>query len=159
MVKIEVRKERFLRRIPPAALAIAAASMLLTGCGDRLSQVSGQITLDGQPVYARDGVMATVMFQPVGGGAAAVGRLDQDGRYRISTGAQTGLAPGEYVATCAINRLIPSTTGGAASAQAMSDPKYADSKTSGFKFNVQPGDNEFDLALESAGKPGTGRGG
>jgi hypothetical protein len=129
------------------------------GCGDRLSQVSGDITLDGQPVAAKDGVMATIMFQPVAGGPAAVGRLDQQGRYHISTGAQSGLTPGEYVATCAINKLIPSTTGGAASAKAMSDPKYADSKTSGFRFTVKPGDNEFDLALESSGKTTASRGG
>jgi hypothetical protein len=142
-----------------ASLGVVTACLALAGCGDRLSTVSGAITLDGQPVMAKDGVMATIMFQPVTGGAAAVGRLDSEGRYHISTGAQTGLTPGDYVATCAINQLIPSTTGGAASAKALSDPKYADSKTSGFQFTVTPGDNEFDLALTSAAKTAAGRGG
>jgi hypothetical protein len=147
-------KGRFVR-----SLAVVVSCLALSGCGDQLSQVSGMVTLDGQPVQAKDGVMATIMFQSVAGGAAAVGRLDEEGRYHISTGSQTGLTPGEYVATCAINKLIPSTTGGAASAKAMSDPKYADSSTSGFKFNVEPGDNEFDLALESADKAAPNRGG
>src|SRR4051794_20647059 len=97
-------------------LAAAIAGLALAGCGEKFSQVSGIVTLDGQPVAAREGVTATIMFQPASGGAAAVGRLDQNGRYHISTGAQSGLKPGEYVATCSINRLIPSTTGGAASA-------------------------------------------
>jgi len=140
-------------------LAVAVVCLALTGCGEKFSQVSGVVTLDGQPVAAKEGVTATIMFQPASGGAAAVGRVDQNGRYHIATGAQSGLKPGEYVATCAINKVIPSTTGGAASAKPLSDPKYADAKTSGFKFTVQPGQNEFDLALTSAGKAATARGG
>jgi hypothetical protein len=153
-----MRRKPISRTALPALLAVAALCAALTGCGDQLSQVSGAITLDGQPVLAKDGVMATIMFQPAAGGTAAVGRLDSEGRYHIATGAQSGLTPGDYVATCAINKLIPSTTGGAASAKAMSDPKYAQSATSGFRFTVKPGDNEFDLALQSA-KSATNRGG
>ena len=153
-----MRTQRRSRPNLSASLAVAATFLVLPGCGDRLSQVSGAVTLDGQQVFAKDGVMATIMFQPASGGPSAVGRLDQDGRYHISTGAQAGLTPGEYVATCAINKLIPSTTGGAASAKGMSDPKYANSNTSGFKFTVRPGNNEFDLALESAGKSAANRG-
>jgi hypothetical protein len=135
-----------------------ACSALVAGCGNGMSQVSGAITLDGQPLYARDGVTATVMFQPTGGGAAAVGKLDRDGKYHISTGSQSGLRPGDYVATCAVNKVIASTDGGAASAKGMSDPKYSDSKTSGFAFTVRPGNNEFDLALESLKKAGDAEG-
>jgi hypothetical protein len=138
---------------------IAVASLSFAGCGERISQVSGVLTLDGQPVAAKDGVTATILFQPTAGGAPAAGILDQSGRYHISTGARSGLKPGEYVATCAINRLIPSSNGGAASAKPLSDPKYADAKTSGFQFAVQPGKNEFDLALTSLPKVATGRGG
>lgn len=111
--------------------------------------MSGAITLDGQPVQARDGVMGTVMFQPVTGGVPAVGRLDAEGRYHIATGAQSGVTPGDYIVTCALNKVTASTDGGAASAKGLSDPKYSDSKTSGFAFTVKSGDNEFDLALQS----------
>jgi hypothetical protein len=149
---------RCLLRRPLTSLATIAACLALAGCGEKFSQVSGAVTLDGQPVTATDGVMATIMFQPASGGAAAVGRLDQNGRYHISTGAQSGLRPGAYVATCAVNKVIASTTGGAASAKPLSDPKYADAKTSGFRFTVQPGKNEFDLALTSPSKTAAGHG-
>lgn len=139
-----------------AAIAAGVLCLAVVGCGANPSSVSGVITLDGQPVQARDGVMATIMFQPVSGGPPAVGRLDAEGRYTIATGSQEGLTPGDYVATCAINKLSPSPDGISASAKAMSDPKYSNSKTSGFTFTVKPGDNEFDLALESPkkGRPG-----
>ncbi len=141
-----------------SAALLAAWATCLSGCGSGLSDVSGAITLDGQPVQARDGVTATVMFQPLAGGPPAVGKLDAEGRYHIATGSQSGLTPGEYAVTCAINKVIPSTNGGAASAKGMSDPKYSDSKTSGFSFTVKPGSNEFDLALESPKKAGSARG-
>lgn len=141
---------RFSLTFSRALIGISALCALTTGCGNGLGQVSGTITLDGQPLVCRDGVMATVMFQPASGsGVSAVGHLDAEGRYQVMSGSQAGLAPGEYAVTCAVNQVIPSTTGGDASGKALSDPRFANGQTSGLRFTVQPGANEFNLAIES----------
>jgi hypothetical protein len=133
----------------------AIASMLLAatalcGCGRNLSQVSGVVTLDGQPLRGGDDVRATVCFQPSSGsGTVAMGLLDEHGRYRLSSGSQEGVVPGEYVVTFSASQLVRSTDGRAAGGRRITDASYADAKTSGFKFTVEPGQNEFDLALNS----------
>jgi len=75
----------------PSAFAISALVVLFSGaCGGSdsydLAPVSGQVTLDGQPLPG-----ALVNFQPVGGGGTAspgpgsVGRTDEQGRYALET--------------------------------------------------------------------------
>lgn len=65
------------------------------GCGDsrpRLAPVSGSITYKGNAVEA-----GTVTFYPVSGGRPAIGRIETDGSYRMSSFSPgDGVAPGEY---------------------------------------------------------------
>jgi len=130
--------------------AACASVVLFSGCGPKVGQVTGQVSLDGQPLLGSNGVVATVVFRPTSGsGPSAVGAVDADGRYTLYTGSTTGVQPGEYVVTCTANQLIPGADGGAASGKTLSDPKFADSKTSGFAFTVVPGHNEFDIPVES----------
>lgn len=143
------------RSLSHFAAAIVALGLLglLSGCGNGLAEVSGVVTLDGQPLRGGQGVVATVMFQPVSGsGSPGVGNVDPDGRYKLFTGVRPGAAPGEYVVTCSATQVIPSNDGGAASGKALTDPKYASAQTSGLACSVRPGDNTFDIALESAKK-------
>jgi hypothetical protein len=123
----------------------------LAGCGDGLADVSGTVTLDGQPLRGGSGVRVTVFFQPVSGSSSgAVGIVDGNGRYQLSTGAKEGVVPGEYVVTCSATKIIPSKVpGGAASGRRLTDPKYANAKTSGLQFTIESGDNEFNIPLES----------
>jgi hypothetical protein len=131
-------------------IAISALVLALSGCGNGLAQVSGVVTLDGQPLRGGNDVRATVHFQPTSGsGAAAVGLVDENGRYRLSSGSQEGVAPGEYVVTCSATQLVRSNDGHAAGGRRITDPAYANAGTSGFKFTVAPGKNEFNLALNS----------
>src|SRR5262245_11309935 len=47
--------------------AVGAASLLflaLSGCGSKLAQVTGVVTVDGQPLRGGNDVRATVVFQP-----------------------------------------------------------------------------------------------
>jgi hypothetical protein len=122
----------------------------LAGCGKNLAQVSGTVTVDGQPLRSVDGVKATVYFQPENGGPSGVGPIDAEGQYTLSTGSQDGVPPGEYLVTCSATRIISSSTpGGTPTGKRITDPKYASAKTSGLRFSVKEGDNQFDIALES----------
>jgi hypothetical protein len=139
-----------------APLSVVPTCIFLTGCGNGLATVSGQVTLDGQPIHGGNGdVRVTVQFQPAGGsGSSPIGLADENGNYTLGTGSQTGISPGEYVVTCTVAELTRSkdsnvTTG----VRRVSDPKYANAKTSGLKFTVQPGKNEFNIPMESPKTP------
>lgn len=134
-----------LRQILAVALCLSMA-----GCGSDLVQVSGFVTQNGKPLRGGESIRATVVFQPVSGtGATAMGIVDENGEYFLSTGSQDGIKPGEYIVTCSASELIPSkdphgTPGG----RRISDPKYASAQTSGLRFTVQPGNNEFNITLD-----------
>jgi hypothetical protein len=146
-----------IRTIPwriAAALAASAACLALSGCGNGLAQVSGQVTVDGQPLRSSEDVRVVVQFQPVSAaGTTSVGLVDENGNYVLGTGSQTGIPPGEYYVCCSGTELIRAkgsrdVQGG----RAIADPKYASAKTSGLKFTVQPGKNEFSIPLTSPPK-------
>jgi len=143
---------RFCMRAQRLAACFVLGSALLatiSGCGNSLSKVSGQVTMAGEPIAGGDGVRATVYFYPEGGiGTPAIGILDSDGRYEIATGSQTGMEPGAYVVTISATQIIPSKGGGAPSGRRITAPKYGDPKQSGFRVEVGKGSNEFDFDLE-----------
>lgn len=149
---LSVRSITSARRIVCFAV-IAILCSALSGCGNGLAQVSGQVMLDGQPVRGgAGGTRVTVQFQPANGvGSTAIGLADENGNYTLATGSQDGIPPGEYVVTCSASELIQKA-GAAAGSRPISDPKYANAKTSGLKFTVQPGSNEFNIPLESPAK-------
>jgi hypothetical protein len=132
-------------------IAVVALLAPFSGCGNGLADVSGTVTLDGAPLRGGNDVRATVYFQPASGsGAAAVGILDESGRYTLSTGSEEGAAPGDYVVTFTATQIIPSKEpGGTPSGRRITDLKYANAKTSGLQFTVQSGNNEFNIPLES----------
>jgi major membrane immunogen (membrane-anchored lipoprotein) len=80
--------------------AVAAASLLIVGCGDdglgERHKVSGTVTYKDQPVAA-----GSISFFPAGGGSAdqrgATGVI-KDGYYSLSTqGDDDGAFPGDYL--------------------------------------------------------------
>jgi len=151
---LRMRVSRFFK-----LFTVIASAMVANGCGNDLAQVTGVVTVDGQPLRGGGDVRVTVIFQPsTGNGRVAVGLANADGEYRLSSGSEQGVVPGDYVVTCSAIELVRTPGGGAAGARAITDPSYANSRTSGFRFTVQPGKNEFDLALDSrAGAPARGR--
>ena len=120
---------------------------VVSGCGSGLAQISGVVTVDGQPLRGGAGdTRVTVQFQPAGGvGSSAIGLADENGVYSLGTGAKTGIPPGDYLVSCSASRLVPGQGG----ARRITDPKYANAKTSGLTCTVQPGRNEYDIALVS----------
>lgn len=141
------------KRPPAVGLLFLCAGLLatVTGCGSPLAKVTGQITLDGEPIAAGEDVRATVYFYPQGGvGAPAVGLLDEQGRYEIATGSKSGIMPGAYVVAVSATKIIPAKQPGEApTGRPFTSRKYADPQQSGLNAEVQSGSNTFDFSLES----------
>lgn len=138
---------------PRAACSILVMSVALTGCGNGLSSVSGDLTLDDQPLAGSDRVRATIMFYPESGGAPAAALADESGGYVLSTGAQDGLAPGNYlVIVSATESSPPAVAGGTPSKRVLTPEKYANPKQSGLRAEVKPGRNTFNFDLKSDAK-------
>lgn len=137
-----------------SSLLFMTASLATSGCGSQQTTVTGTVTLDGQPLAIGTAQRGTVVFQPVDGGAVATGMIDQYGKYRVSTGAGVGLAPGKYVITVRAVEVIPATeetvepTG-----RPLTPAVYAAAGTSGFAFEIVPGENTCDVALRSDAGP------
>jgi hypothetical protein len=123
----------------------------VSGCGDGLAKVSGQVTLDGQPLRAEPGkIRVSIRFQPADGvGPVAVGLADENGNYTLGTGSKTGIVPGDYLVTCSASETLKNQK---ALARELTDPRYGDVKTSGLRFTVQSGRNQFDIPLTSSAK-------
>lgn len=149
MQRIDGRSIRITQRLTGIGFVVFAL-IACHGCGNGLADVSGKVTMDGRPLCKSEDVRVTVTFQPAsGGGRVATGLVDESGEYRLSSGSQVGVVPGEYLVTCSATQLVRGQDGGVTGGRSLTDPKYANSKTSGFKYTVTPGSNQFDLAVNS----------
>jgi hypothetical protein len=125
----------------------------IVGCGSGLASVSGTVTLDGQPIAGGAEVRGTVTFtRPDGSGVPAVGVLDENGRYELSTGGQKGVPPGSYQVAIVATRIIIPEPGATPSGRPITPRQYASAKTSGLTAEVTTGDNTHDFPLESRNK-------
>jgi hypothetical protein len=79
------------RRVSRLLLGLALA-LLLAGCGQRLAEVRGRVTFQGQPVSGG----ATVLFCNNAQGTHIVAKLDKDGNYRVEMAEGYGLPPARY---------------------------------------------------------------
>lgn len=138
-------------RCPTAGWAIVGLAMLLAvGCGRHAAKVSGSVTLGGRPL--KSGV---VSFTPAKGGSSAYGNIGSDGRYRLQTGAETGLDPGEYKVTVAANATPEEAAamgfkvGREGIMPLLTPQKYADVSTTPLSATVKSGSQEIDLVVES----------
>jgi hypothetical protein len=139
------------RRSFTAWNAICLIAFACGGCSNGLSSVGGTVTLDGKPLQAGGEVNGTVTFQPASGqGTIGYASIDQNGRFQVASGAQSGLLPGEYVVTCQVLQMIPpSQPGHPPTPKSITPKRYASTADSGFRFTVEPGANEFELAMTS----------
>lgn len=71
-------------------MILATSVILLSGCGDAIQRVgvSGQVTLDGQPLE-----QGSITLLPLQGGPSAGGKI-VDGSFEIDK--QAGPSPGDY---------------------------------------------------------------
>ena len=131
------------------SFSLILASLVIAGCDNNSASVSGTVTLDGVLVEGGPELYGTVAFyREGGGGAPAIGIIDDAGRYELATGNKQGLEPGNYMVGVAVKKILPpAEPGGLTRPQRLSDEKYAKPEKSGFRADVQPGDNTFDFAL------------
>jgi hypothetical protein len=139
-------KERFL------LAALSLATLIVTGCGNGLANVSGAVTLDGQAITVADKYGTVTFSRESGGGAPAVGIMDETGHYTLKTGALDGIEPGTYRVAIAVKKVTPPTQrDGLSTATLITPTKYSNSQQSGFRSEVKAGRNTVDFALSSKG--------
>ena len=123
-----------------------AVLLALIGCSKYESSVYGLVKLDGELLDH-----GTVKFAPTEPGPAAYGMIDDDGKYQMNTGRESGLAAGEYRVTVACTEETASTWEGPGPpppGKPIVPPWYNDPRMSGLKFEVTPGRNEINLELK-----------
>lgn len=134
--------------------SLAAALLALAGCSSENPEtykVIGKIVYDGQPV--KSGV---VQLLPEGGGNSAIGNLQPDGTFQLTTFKQNdGACPGTYTVTI---QAMPEEDADdpmsglpgmefAGSGKPPVPLKYENPETSDLKVNVNKGENSLELVL------------
>jgi hypothetical protein len=95
-----------------AALIACLLCAFVAGCGadDNLVPVEGRVLLQGQPLRGLSGSVTFVPDSSKGNASStgAVGEIDAEGRYRLSTRGKPGAAPGWYKV---VVTAVPAGTG------------------------------------------------
>jgi hypothetical protein len=143
----------FCPRFGVAILSLSAL-VLIAGCGKSSGNVSGKVTLDGQPLKGG----GTVTFQGSKGGVS--GTISPEGSYTISNvppgEVKITLAPG--MATGAVASATPGDPGKMQPPKTLAPPapvlphgnipeKYTKPETSGLTYTVKSGNQTFDIPL------------
>jgi hypothetical protein len=119
--------------------AVWTAAILLAGCSNGLNEVTGKVTLDGQPVR---GLQVQFVPNDPSMGTTAIGYTQADGTYKLHyPGSKTGAPPGEYTVR------ITGGEGGEPGQQRRVAPRY--NSQSKLTATVKPGPNTFDFEVAS----------
>jgi hypothetical protein len=127
---------------------LLALLVCLAGCGQgKTVPVNGQVKLkDGSDVSVLKGYSLT--FEPEGGKTSAVGEINADGTFQLSTfGANDGAEPGTY--RVAINQPA-NPNPDAPPTKSKLPAKYGNLDTSGLVVEIKPGQKIVELDLEKA---------
>jgi hypothetical protein len=147
MVSIN-HQQQFLARFLSLMTSIVAA-MAIIGCNHGLeAEVSGIVTLDGRPIGP-----GSVVFAPAGAAHnPAIGSIQADGNYVLSTGRERGMLAGSYRVAVYIHEMPPGAkpTDRQNTTRSLIPQKYEDVSTSGLEFKVDRGRNKINLELTSS---------
>ena len=136
-------------------LVLGIAILLVSsfsGCGGdegpQFGQVTGKVTLDGQPVPA-----GMVMFIPdlASGttGPASQAQIGSDGQYELAgPGGREGAIVGTHIVTVAGPEVSSDSSGQPAPSVKLPD-RYKYEQSSGIKKEVKEGENAIDIELSS----------
>src|SRR3954468_23189454 len=89
--------------------ALSVLTLVITGCGNGLASVTGAVTLDGQAITGPNKYGTVSFYRESGGGAPAIGIMDQTGHYTLKTGSADGIEPGTYRVAIAVKKVTPAT--------------------------------------------------
>ena len=130
-----------------AFAAIVCLLLAVAGCGQGAGQVTGQLTIDGQPAPA--GLI--LEFQPqIKESSASYGRTDATGRFEVwKTGSTKGVSPGTSLVRISIPP--PDTSGRGppklpAELEKLTIPARYGS-ASELQFDIKPGHQNIDIAI------------
>jgi hypothetical protein len=143
---------------------LCLVALLAVGCGDEsgideIYPVHGRISFDGQPLVEES---TTVLFQPDAargndGSLVAVGTVDGDGNYTVSTNGKNGASPGWY--TVVVTALAETPQHATGRKDARSRPvarsllpaRYGLAQTTPLAVEVvaEPDEDAYDLNLTS----------
>ena len=125
---------------------VLAGLLTMVGCGgDGQATVRGKVTLNSQPLTS-----GQVVFHPTSSLPTAIGHIQSDGSYSLSTGRQPGIAPGEYVVTVQSREptIEPKDNSAGPQTGALLTPaEYGSEETTPLKFVVEAGSNRFDISI------------
>ncbi|MEW4452409.1 hypothetical protein AB1L30_06955 [Bremerella sp. JC817] len=129
-------------------LLLLSAGILTLGCGSssEIQPVTGKVLLsDGSP--ADTGVIKFRTVSDKGEEVKAFGQIQSDGSFQLTTFEEgDGAILGEHEALL----FLPAIGDGQRPMKTKSFPtKYRNYETSGLKFNVGPGENDFVIRLEA----------
>jgi len=142
------------RQVLDSQLLFVAALTLTLGCsGSKFdAQVSGTIRLDDNPIGP-----GVVIFAPADAKTnPARGAIQPDGTYTLKTGRDIGLPPGKYQVSLQIVELPADVVPGQRDmrpTKSLIPQRYTDTTTSGFEFEVMPGDNTIDIEMTTSAAP------
>ena len=134
-------------------LLVIVALILLTGCGNGMVRVQGEVLLDDKPLPG-----ANILLMPKSGGRPASAKSDASGKFQLTTlRPGDGILPGDYlVSVTAIDeknlRYEPNgrAEGGFAEQHRRLAPeRYGDIKTSGLTATISATDPRLSLRLVS----------
>jgi hypothetical protein len=126
---------------------------LALGCGSDLAHVAGTVTLDGRPIAGGPELRGTVTFYPQDSGSLpAIGIIDENGMYELSTGSEPGARPGNYGVAITATRIIIPEPGATPSGRPITPRRYASTTESGLSAQVSAGSNTLDFALSTKGQ-------
>lgn len=128
-------------------IAVALMPAFLVGCGNKnLGQVSGTVTLDGEPLAE-----ATLIFTPITGGRPAAARTNSQGRYELIYDREdSGAMLGEHVVEITTaDELVGEDDTVEKIAEKVPTEYNLDSK---LRATVKEGTQTFDFALKSGGE-------
>ena len=130
-------------------IAAACAALFLFGCKGQpsdlpdLGQVSGTVTLDGQPLAG-----ANVVFKPTTG-STSTGQTDAQGKYSLSYGhGLQGAVIGEHTVMISTYEMRINQEAGTSEEIPEKVPAKYNQQTT-LKASVQAGENTADFALTS----------
>jgi hypothetical protein len=117
----------------------------VAGCGGSQGRVSGQVTLDGQPLTKGD-----ISFSPVADGVVASGQIDSGGNYSLKVGTSAAIPPGSYrVTVVAVEPVAPTPEHPEPLPTLLTPKKYNNPATSELSAEVKAGSNTFNFDLKS----------
>ncbi|GIW82424.1 MAG: hypothetical protein KatS3mg105_4231 [Gemmatales bacterium] len=114
---------------------------LIAGCGGGRAVVSGNVTLDGEPL-----VTGTVTWISTDGKTVAYGQIQNDGSYRAE------MPAGEYFVTVVATSMPEQNENPMIEAvgKLLVPAKYTRKEESGLKYTVQSGNNQIDIPLTTS---------